>query len=342
MSKKSSCQCGEAQGACTTEFQYAVKIVCGQVDASIEASLTPVAPGRYWTAINIHNPDKCQNATFRWKVVVAKPLGSDVLTPVYQRPVVLRPDTALEIDCQQVMRTFPQPPKFVKGYVVIESDIELDVVAVYSGTTGCGGNSFHTERVQPRCVPVCEDLILPLHTGVAGWQTVTSNGVVLGPVAPITPNPAWATPPLGSSWVSQSSSHGTGASPGVRSYELCFNLCFGFEPPPRFSIQMLADDGATVYLNQNIVGSLGGGSVGGYSTPTPLIVNPNQLRAGRNCFRVDVNNQGTSENPTGFALAGILSVIRGKCPCIPLPIAVRPNSPGPVGLAEQPPEGDLI
>ena len=59
------------------------------------------------------------------------------------------------------MQTFHAPsPSFVKGYVVIESDIELDVVAVYSGAQNAKAalNSFHTERVESRCVPVCEDL----------------------------------------------------------------------------------------------------------------------------------------------------------------------------------------
>src|SRR5947209_5176431 len=173
------CKCGQAHSACTNEFQYAVKVVCGEVPAPQDTAPTPVAPGRYWTAINIHNPNKCQQANFRWKVAVASP-GQPGPISAYSRTMPLRPDEALELDCQQIMKAFTQPPKFLKGYVVIESDVELDVVAVYTGTPGpCGSNSFHTERVQPRCVPVCEDLVLPLHTGVAAWQTVAPTA---GPV----------------------------------------------------------------------------------------------------------------------------------------------------------------
>lgn len=329
MSNERSCQCGQAQRACTTEFQYAVKLVCGVVSPSPAGGApTPVAPGRYWTAINIHNPDKCHEAHLRWKVVVAAPLGQTPAVPVYQRPSVLGPDLALEIDCRRVMQTFPPPvPTFVKGYVVIESDIELDVVAIYSGTQG--GNtqlsSFHTERVQPRCVPVCEDLVLPLHTGVAAWQTVAPTPGQHGPVALVSPIPWTTPPPFGSSWVSQFSTDGGPGAPTNRRYELCFDLCFGFTPPAPFQIQLLTDGyPSQVYLNgPPQIGVVG---MSGWTTPTIINVPPNRFRAGRNCFWVDVPNQDPSPNPTGFALAGILRVIRGKCPCSPLPIAAR--SPG--------------
>jgi hypothetical protein len=331
MSNERGCQCGETHGACTTEFQYAVKLVCGVVvPPPAGGAPTPVAPGRYWTAINIHNPDKCHEAHFRWKVAVAAP-GKPGPVTAYQRPLILGPDMALEIDCPQVAQAFPPPaPTFVKGYVVIESDIELDVVAVYSGTQGGATqlSSFHTERVQPRCVPVCEDLILSLHTGFADWQTVVPT---VGPVVPVggTLPTSWAVPPIGSLWVSQTSTDSQSATPGLRSYQLCFDLCFGFTVPAQFQIQVLADNSATVLLNNTAVGV-----VAGFTTPTTLSVNPNLLRAGRNCFRVDVTNDPLAppnpNNPTGFVLAGILRVIRGKCPCSPLRIAAK--SPGPTPL----------
>jgi hypothetical protein len=331
MSKESGCQCGQAHGACTTEFQYAVKIVCGEVVAQ-NGVATPVAPGRYWTAINIHNPAICQDAHFRWKVAIANPVEPGPIS-AFQRPITLQPDRAVEIDCPQVMQAFPQQPslRFVKGYVVIESDVELDVVAVYSGTPGaCGSNSFHTERVQPRCVPVCEDLVLPINTGFADWQTVSPTPGLLGSVAPVVgplPGP-WSVPPFGSQWVSQNSADSQGAAPGLRRYQLCFDLCYGYTPPAPFRIQVLADNTALVYLNNSLIGS-----IAGYTTPTTLPVNPSFLQVGRNCFRIDVTNSGQSQNPTGFALAGLLHVIRGKCPCSPLPIAAPVH--GPAGLVEQ-------
>lgn len=319
-----SCQCNQPQGACASEFQYAVKVVCGEV-VSLDNVPTPVAPGRYWTAINIHNPTKCQDAHFRWKVAVANPGEAGPVT-AFSRLVTLRPDEALEIDCPQVMRALAQPPpRFVKGYAVLESDIELDVVAVYTGTPGpCGSNTFHTERVPARCVPVCEDLVLSLNTGFAAWQTIFPT---VGPAVPVTgPFPGtWAVPPFGSQWISAAAGDATqGAPPGLRRYQLCFDLCSGFTPPAPFPIQVLADNTAMVYLNGALIGN-----VPGYSTPTALSVNPSFLRAGRNCFQADVTNDPQGNNPTGFAMAGMLQVIRGKCPCSAPPVAAR--VPGPAG-----------
>jgi hypothetical protein len=257
----STCQCGQAHGACTTEFQYAVKIVCGDVKATTEGALSPpVAPGRYWTAVNVHNPDKCKVAHFRVKLAVANQDSKGPVSPHYG--LTLNPDAAIEFDCPlikaivQILFPPPQsPPPFVKGYLVIESDIELDVVAVYTAAQTPSGpiTTFSTERVPPRCVPVCEDLVLPLHTGLAAWQSVSPTAGQLGPVVPVS-NPGWTAPlPVGAQWVSQTSADGANATSTAntapRTYELCFDLCSGFEVPAAFPIQVLADDTATVFLN---------------------------------------------------------------------------------------------
>lgn len=325
-----SCQCGgSAHGACNTEFQYAVKIVCGQVVAQ-ENLPTPVVPGQYSTATNIHNPTKCEDIVFRWKLAVANP-GEPGPVLAYSRPITLRPDQAIEIDCEQVMRAFaPQPrPRFVKGFLVIESPSELDVVAVYTGSAGpCASNSFHTERVPARCVPVCEDLSMSLNTGFAGWQTVSPS---VGPAVRVSPVAGgWSAPPFGAQWISERVSDGTSGQTYQRRYELCFNLCLGFTVPQSFQIQALSDGPANVFLNGNAIGT-----VSNWNTPTTLSVNPNFLRAGRNCFQVDVVNGGQVANPTGFALAGNLFVAKGRCPCSPLSMA-PPPAHGPAG--ELPPD----
>jgi hypothetical protein len=331
-----SCQCGESHGACSHEFQYAVKVVCGEVKEGCPGeSHPPVAPGLYFTAVNIHNPSKCRAARFRWKVAVAGVREAGPVS-VYQRTLPLQPGQAVEIDCPQIQGAFNPSPPFVKGYVVLESDTELDVVAVYSGTQGANWplNSFHTERVQARCVPVCEDLVLPFHTGLADWQTLSPS---TGPAVALGALPSsWGTPPFGSSWISQAATDNKGASSGTRVYQLCFDLCFGFATS-RFPLQVLADDSAVVTLNNHTVGS-----VPGFASPTTLVVNPQFLQAGRNCLRIAVTNGpgSAASNPTGFALAGILHAARGKCPCSPLLLRAR-EQPAALPSEELPADGDL-
>jgi hypothetical protein len=341
MSNAQGCQCGQAHAACTNEFQYAVKTICGE--ANTETPNAPVAPGQYWTAINIHNPDKCKNANFRVKVAIALeklPSPISVYYPV-NSAIALGPDGAFEIDCPlirlivQILYSPQSPPQFIKGYFVIESDIELDVVAVYTAAQSIKGpvSTFQTERVQGRCVPVCEDLVLPLNTGVAAWQTINSSGTLVGPV--VAPLPlssfttgAWGPAPFGSSWASAVASDGTNAPAETQYYQLCFDLCSGFTAPAQIQIQVAADNSAQVLLNNISVGN-----VTGFAPPTLVTItpsaNPLLLQAGRNCLQVNVtNNRGTTPNPTGFYVAGILQVARGKCPCAPLPLAAPPQGQG--------------
>jgi hypothetical protein len=276
MSSGSGCQCGgQGHGACATEFQYAVKLVSGAVDAQTPGG--PAAPGQYWTAINIHNPGKCKKARFRPKLAIANPLHVGPVS-AFLGPYDLGPDEAFEIDRPHIALLWPllfpgqTAPAFVKGYLVIESDIELDVVAVYTTAQTATGpvTNFYTERVSARCVPVCEDLVLPLNTGFADWQT--TSPAPLGPVVPVTSPNNWAPATFGASWVSQTGTDGTSASAITRSYQLCFELCSGFQVPAQFKIQVQADNSATVLLNGFQTGIV---APPGFTTALPAPVNVN-------------------------------------------------------------------
>jgi len=123
-------------------FQYAVKFVCGRSTGDA------VAPGIYFTAINVHNPTY-EAIHFRKKVAVALP--GERPGPVSQFfDAKLGPDQAFEIDCQDIRRHAQTTAVFLKGFVVIESDVELDVVAVYTVAREVQVESIHTERVAPR------------------------------------------------------------------------------------------------------------------------------------------------------------------------------------------------
>lgn len=124
-------------------LQYAVKFVCGTSEGEV------VAPGNYFTAINVHNPTY-EAIYFRKKVAVALP--GEQPGPVSEFfDAKLGPDEALEIDCPDIFRLAGTDAPFLKGFVVIESNVELDVVAVYTAAGATGQvETMHTERVSPR------------------------------------------------------------------------------------------------------------------------------------------------------------------------------------------------
>lgn len=124
------------------KFEYAVKFVCGKPESPV------VAPGDYFTAINVHNPGILP-VFFLKKIAVALP--GERPGPVSRFfQAQLRPDEALEIDCPDILQ-HAQERGFLKGFVVIESFSELDVVAVYSA----GHPAVETldiKKVRPRVV----------------------------------------------------------------------------------------------------------------------------------------------------------------------------------------------
>jgi len=134
-------------------YHYVVKIICGLSEGKI------VAQGRYYTAINIHNPTN-RGVSFRYKVALALPgtMPGPVSKFVKGK---LEPDQASEIDCPDIFRLIESREKFLKGFVVIESKSELDVVAVY---TAAGSNGYietmDIERITPQYIMGCPDLIV--------------------------------------------------------------------------------------------------------------------------------------------------------------------------------------
>jgi hypothetical protein len=171
-------------------FQYAAKLVCGKSTGKI------VAPGEYFTAVNVHNPTY-KTVGLRAKVAVAlQGLQSGSISEFHDAE--LGPDGALEIDCPDIFNPeifkFSEPIKrgFLKGFVVIESEVELDVVAVY---TAVGSEklveTMHMERVPARRLrkvfhEVCVDFEPPLAVGTQygapagnkpGDIIFTSNGI---------------------------------------------------------------------------------------------------------------------------------------------------------------------
>ncbi len=136
-------------------YEYSVKFVCGKPQTPVLAS------GEYFTAINVHNPND-QPIEFKKKIAVALP--KQTAGPVSRFfHAKLKSDQALEIDCPDIverapkLKDFPEGFRedilkgFLKGFVVIRSHLELDVVAVYT-TAEWQVETMHTERVPYRFV----------------------------------------------------------------------------------------------------------------------------------------------------------------------------------------------
>jgi len=153
--------------------EYAAKFVCGVPQPS-DTVTPPVAPGRYFTAINVHNPSDTA-VRYRKKFAVADPLDSlgQIRGFFYGQ---LGPDRAMEIDCEEILNAFPLrqipplPPvirkaPFLKGFAVIQpidSAVALDVVAVYTAAGASGRvETLDVERVPARriLVAVLPDLV---------------------------------------------------------------------------------------------------------------------------------------------------------------------------------------
>ena len=119
-------------------FEYAVKVVCGNLDPS-------TVPGRFATAVNVHNPATAETR-FRMKVAVAGAGQADFVTSF--RNFRLRPDGALVISCTEVRDLTGRT--VVDGFVVIQSAVEVDVVAVYTAAGSASVSAMAVERVPPR------------------------------------------------------------------------------------------------------------------------------------------------------------------------------------------------
>ncbi len=153
-------------------FQYAAKFVIGRSEGRV------VAPGEYWTAINVHNPTN-QRILFRKKIAIALP-GEKPGRVSQWFQAKLGPDEALEIDREDIFGHAETNEKFLKGFVVIESKVELDIVTVYTAAAERQLiETLHTERVLPRRLEVGLPDLIPLPDAKGSFCRSEDNQILL-------------------------------------------------------------------------------------------------------------------------------------------------------------------
>jgi hypothetical protein len=132
-------------------LQYAAKFLCGEIEHEEHHGrdrFGQVASGRYYTAVNVHNPTD-RPAAVRFKFASA--LADGKPGPVSRfAEIRLGPDQAISIDCVAVQELLHASMAFLEGFTVIESDVELDVVAAYTATSHKRVETLHTERIPAR------------------------------------------------------------------------------------------------------------------------------------------------------------------------------------------------
>ncbi len=117
-------------------YQYAVKFIC----YGVQDSPKDLVPGHYQTSVNIHNPHE---VAVNYSSKMASPRNISDWQPVR----TLKDDAVANISCADVPKYKLPPSAGFEGFLVIESTMELDVVAVYSAAP-INGNEVSTMDVE--------------------------------------------------------------------------------------------------------------------------------------------------------------------------------------------------
>jgi hypothetical protein len=140
-------------------FSYSVKFICGVQNAPTEKqSCSVVRQGAYATEINIHNFNRREEAKIEKRALLLvhndSPVGRE---PRFAKPqpfaeITLPPDTATMDDCCGFAEKLKLTPGHITiGFLEIVSNVELNVVAVYTATDlKAVGISIEVETIQAR------------------------------------------------------------------------------------------------------------------------------------------------------------------------------------------------
>ncbi len=121
-------------------FSYSVKYICGQNQPASTQPCSPVRQGIYATEINIHNFNHGPAQIVKRVLQVVQndaPVGREPgIAPAKQfDQITLPPDTATMDDCCHFADKLQFNPAHLNiGFLEIVSNVELNVVAVYTAT----------------------------------------------------------------------------------------------------------------------------------------------------------------------------------------------------------------
>lgn len=340
-------------------YTYPVKFVCGSIPGSGDMPAIkepPVKPGNYATAINILNIfDEAVKLTY-WASVAAPVSAATPPGPVSTEiGMGLRPRQAMEIDCPQIMGLFGgievARADFLKGFLVIESTVDLQVVAVYT-----------SEKLEVRHAGT--PIGINLNTGFDqsadseiaysapddDWDVVDWVAVTNSPPIPSRPFDAvvvsqqvassrWGGPVPGSRsrWISTDNRARLGVKVGeVFTYAYEFTLPAGVECPT-LEMTLMADQEAEVFLNGNSIGLVPSWPA---SSPSGIMLttsNPNNFQSGSNTLTVVVKE--TVGVVTGFDAVG--TVRANSCPGVGTGMSIDVEYIQPkISRRVKPPNGD--
>ena len=139
-----------------TMYVYSVKIMCVP---HLGPASPALMPGKYRTAVNVHNPWDQPALIEKW-VTLSNPQGIPPITGdrIHE---TLQSWSAFDVDCPHMRDQFGLPKDAQvpggKGFMVIRSDRELDIVAVYTSRTETPnkngmGISIDVETIEPKLV----------------------------------------------------------------------------------------------------------------------------------------------------------------------------------------------
>ena len=97
-----------------TGFQYAVKFICGKADGRF------LAPGVYFTAINVHNPSRAVSSFLKKVASTLTGERTGRVSPFFEAR--LQADEALEIECPDILQHAQNSPSPIASCRMLPPD----------------------------------------------------------------------------------------------------------------------------------------------------------------------------------------------------------------------------